>query len=32
MREQKRAKIYKLVPFTIILLDRQAEDSVVQPR
>ncbi|MDR2141232.1 MAG: RRXRR domain-containing protein [Deltaproteobacteria bacterium] len=29
--EQKRAKIYKMVQFTIILLNRQAEDSVVQP-
>jgi hypothetical protein len=29
-REKKRAKIYKFVPITIIL-DRQAEDSVVQP-
>ncbi|MDR2142094.1 MAG: RRXRR domain-containing protein [Deltaproteobacteria bacterium] len=31
MREQQRAKIDKIVPFTVILLDRQAEDSVVQP-
>ncbi|MDR2140355.1 MAG: RRXRR domain-containing protein [Deltaproteobacteria bacterium] len=31
MREQKRAKIDKMVPFTIIFLDRQAEATVVQP-
>ncbi|MDR2142032.1 MAG: RRXRR domain-containing protein [Deltaproteobacteria bacterium] len=31
MREQKRAKIDKMVPFTIVLLDRQAADSVGQP-
>ncbi|MDR2141481.1 MAG: RRXRR domain-containing protein [Deltaproteobacteria bacterium] len=30
-REKKRAKIYKMVSFTIILLACQAEDSVVQP-
>ncbi|MDR2140855.1 MAG: RRXRR domain-containing protein [Deltaproteobacteria bacterium] len=31
MREQKRATIDKMVLFSIILLDRQAEDSVGQP-
>ncbi|MDR2141228.1 MAG: RRXRR domain-containing protein [Deltaproteobacteria bacterium] len=30
MREQKRAKIDKMVSRAITLLDRQAEDSVVQ--